>query len=73
MAQRKAFLLRLPEGLLDELSRWARDDLRSVNAQMEYLLRDAVRRRAIKLVPESPDESPDQPRGDNSTHQEPAT
>ena len=45
MAQRKPFLLRLPQDLLDELSRWARDDLRSVNAQVEYLLREAVRLR----------------------------
>jgi len=73
MAQRKAYLLRLPEDLLDELSRWARDELRSVNAQIEYLLRDAVRRRGRKLVPEPQDESPDQPRGDDSTDQAPAT
>ncbi|MFQ5489647.1 MAG: Arc family DNA-binding protein [Phycisphaerae bacterium] len=45
MAKRKAFLLRLPESLLDELNRWARDDLRSLNAQIEFLLRDQLRRR----------------------------
>lgn len=45
MAQRKSFLLRLPDDLLDALSRWARDELRSVNAQIEYILREAVRRR----------------------------
>ena len=42
---RKAFLLRLPPGLLEELERWAADDLRSVNAQIEYLLREQVRKR----------------------------
>jgi len=31
--------------LVDELNRWARDDLRSLNAQVEYLLREAVRKR----------------------------
>lgn len=45
MAQRKPFLLRLPPDLMDELNRWAKDELRSLNAQIEYLLRDAVRRR----------------------------
>ena len=45
MAQRKPFLLRLPPDLLDELNRWAKDELRSVNAQIEYVLREALRRR----------------------------
>lgn len=45
MANRKAFLLRLPPDLLDELNRWADDELRSLNAQIEYVLREAVRRR----------------------------
>lgn len=45
MAQRKAFLLRLPPDLLEQLERWAKDDLRSLNAQIEYLLRDALRQR----------------------------
>ena len=39
---RKAFLLRLPPELWAELEKWAADELRSVNAQIEYLLRDAV-------------------------------
>lgn len=42
---RKAFLLRLPPGLLEDLERWAADDLRSVNAQIEYLLREQVKKR----------------------------
>ncbi len=54
MAERKSFLLRLPPELMDELTRWAKDELRSVNAQMEYLLRDAVRRRKGGK-PEEPD------------------
>jgi hypothetical protein len=40
--ERKAFLLRLPHELWKELERWAGDDLRSVNGQIEYLLRQAV-------------------------------
>jgi hypothetical protein len=42
---RKAFLLRLPPDLLKDLEKWASDDLRSVNAQIEYLLRQEVRKR----------------------------
>jgi hypothetical protein len=42
---RKAFLLRLSPDLHDELRRWAQQDLRSLNGQIEYLLREAVRRR----------------------------
>lgn len=44
MAERKRFLLRIDPTLFDALERWAGDDLRSVNAQIEYLLTDAVRR-----------------------------
>lgn len=51
MAERKPFLLRLPPDLMEELNRWARDDLRSVNAQIEYLLREAVRARRRSLPP----------------------
>jgi hypothetical protein len=43
--QRKPFLLRIPPELLKEIEKWAADDLRSVNAQMEFLLRQAVSRR----------------------------
>jgi len=45
VSKRKAFLLRLPPELLEELNRWAADDLRSLNGQLEFLLRDALRRR----------------------------
>lgn len=44
MAERKSFLLRLPPDLLEDLNRWARDELRSLNAQIEYLLRESVRK-----------------------------
>ncbi len=42
---RKAFLLRLDFGLFEELQRLAAAELRSVNGQIEYLLRDALRQR----------------------------
>jgi hypothetical protein len=44
VAERKAFLLRIPPELHAALEQWAADELRSVNAQIEYLLADAVRR-----------------------------
>ena len=43
--ERKSFLLRLPPELWKELEKWAADELRSVNGQSEYLLRQAVRER----------------------------
>jgi len=43
--QRKPFLLRIPPDLLKEMEKWAADDLRSVNAQIEFVLRQAVTRR----------------------------
>ncbi len=45
MAERKPFLLRLPPELIEELNRWAAAELRSVNAQIEYVLREALRQR----------------------------
>jgi hypothetical protein len=42
---RKAFLLRADPLLWREIERWAADELRSVNGQIEFILRDAVRRR----------------------------
>ena len=44
MAERKPFLLRLDPAIFAALQRWADDDLRSLNAQVEFLLRDALRR-----------------------------
>jgi hypothetical protein len=48
MAAKKAFLLRLDPSVWADLERLAQSDLRSVNAQIEYLLRDALSRRGIK-------------------------
>ena len=46
--ERKAFLLRLPPELMEELRTWAAHDLRSLNGHIEYLLREALKRRKGK-------------------------
>ncbi|MEQ1566725.1 MAG: hypothetical protein ABMA64_13875 [Myxococcota bacterium] len=54
MAGKKKFLLRVDEALYAALERWASDDLRSVNGQIEFLLGEALRRagRAPKKAPD---------------------
>jgi len=42
VAERKAFLLRVDPAVLEALQRWANDDLRSLNGQIEFLLRRAL-------------------------------
>ena len=44
MSERKPFLLRMDPAVLEALQKWAADDLRSLNAQIEYVLRDALAR-----------------------------
>ena len=44
MDKKKKFLLRIDSALHAALEKWAADDLRSINAQIEYLLTDAVRK-----------------------------
>lgn len=55
MAERKSFLLRMDRELLDAVQRWANDDLRSLNGQIEFLLRRALGEegRAPKRSPQS--------------------
>ena len=43
MADRKPFLLRIDREILDAVQRWADDDLRSLNGQIEFLLRKALK------------------------------
>jgi hypothetical protein len=45
MAERKPFLLRIDPGLWAEIESWAQAELRSVNGQIEYILRQAVNKR----------------------------
>jgi hypothetical protein len=44
VSERKPFLLRIDPSVLDALQKWASDDLRSLNAQIEFVLRDALAR-----------------------------
>jgi hypothetical protein len=55
--ERKPFLLRIPPELWQELEKWAADDLRSVNGQIEFILRQAVARRKSQAI-EEPDAPP---------------
>lgn len=63
MAEKKAYPLRISPAVLAAVQRWADDDLRSVNAQIEYLLRDALRR-AGRLPQDPPATLPGQEDGD---------
>jgi hypothetical protein len=60
-AERKSFLLRIDPAVLEALQRWAAADLRSVNAQVEFVLRRALAeegRLRAKPPPGTPDEAP---------------
>lgn len=57
MAERKPFLLRTDPALLEALQRWADEELRSLNGQIEYLLRQALQREG-RLKPAKPAKKP---------------
>ncbi len=59
MAERKSFLLRIDPKLLEAVQRWANDDLRSLNAQIEFLLRRALRESG--RAPAAPGTEPEPP------------
>ena len=61
MAERKPFLLRIDRAVLDGVQRWANDDLRSLNAEIEFLLRDALKRAGRLPKAESSAESGTEP------------
>jgi hypothetical protein len=61
MAERKPFLLRVDRTLLDALQRWANDDLRSLNGQIEFLLRRALREAGRPVAPPDAPEPPAPP------------
>jgi hypothetical protein len=53
LADKKAYPLRISSDVLDALQRWAEDELRSLNSQIEYVLRDALRKAGrMKPAPE---------------------
>lgn len=55
---KKRFLLRIDQALYEALERWAADELRSTNAQMEFLLMEAVRRAGRRRGPPAVDHPP---------------
>lgn len=59
MADKKAYPLRINEAVLTAMQSWAEDELRSVNAQIEYVLREALRKagRLPKRDAQPPDDS----------------
>lgn len=65
MAEKKSFLLRIDPALWADLEAWAADELRSINGQIEYLLRQAVQKRkgsgapATSRLPPPPQKSAD--------------
>jgi len=58
MKSRKSFLLRISPQLYEALEAWAQQEFRSVNAQIEYILKDAVRKKG-RAVEETPEPAPD--------------
>lgn len=44
MAEKKKFLLRIDENVYSALEKWAADDLRSINAQIEFILKESLRK-----------------------------
>jgi hypothetical protein len=58
VADRKVYPLRIERRLYDALERWASDDLRSVNAQIEFLLRESLRRAGRLPAPSSGEDGP---------------
>ena len=53
---KKQLLLRLSPSLWEEVSRWAEDDFRSINGQIEYLLTEAVKKRRKAKLEETEEE-----------------
>jgi hypothetical protein len=63
MADRKPFLLRIDRTVLDALQRWANDDLRSLNGQIEFVLRHALRQAGRPIT--SDDAAVEEPSADD--------
>ena len=56
---KKAFLLRIDEAVLAAMQRWAEEDLRSLNGQIEFALRQALAKRGVKFK-EKAEEKPEE-------------
>ena len=59
MAERKSFLIRADAAVLEAMQRWANDDLRSLNAQVEFVLREALRKTGRIAAPAAPPAPPE--------------
>ena len=70
MAERKSILLRLDPAVHDALARWASDELRSTNAQIEYLLRKALQAEGRLPTEAKGMRRPGRPRRDESDETE---
>ena len=64
MAERKAFLLRIDPTVLDALQKWADDELRSLNGQIEFVLRRVLQsegrlagKKAVRAAPRDPEDA----------------
>jgi hypothetical protein len=55
MSKKKSILLRINPELWQDLNAWAQDELRSLNGQIEYVLREAVRKRKRQASEEEPE------------------
>ena len=66
LPQRKAFLLRIDPAVLDAVQHWADDDLRSLNAQIEFILRRALTDRGRMKVADREDAPRDERRADST-------
>ncbi len=65
MKSRKPFLLRLNPALYEALESWAQQELRSVNGQIEFILKQAVLARDRKALPPEPEaDAPHEPNAD---------
>lgn len=63
MAKRKSFALRIDAATLEAMQRWSKDELRSLNAQIEYVLRDALRKSGRLARPREDEDGADRADG----------
>jgi len=57
MAAKKSFALRIDSKTLEAMQRWAKDDLRSLNAQIEFVLRESMRQAGRLKVVDPPEDA----------------
>lgn len=57
MSKKKAFALRLDESMMKSIEKWASDEFRSTNGQLEWMIRESLRKagRLTKEPPDTPD------------------